>query len=258
MCTIRKKGNIFFLTLNNDEHCLNPTLLNSIKSTLHRVRQQATTSSVLITTAHGKFFSNGYDIDWAQSNKSRFILIDDSLRSVVSELISLPMPTIAVVTGHASTAGYIFALSHDYVLMSSDHEFLYKNELDIDIDHVIPAWFVAVIDAKVGDAAAMKRIVKEAEKVTAEESVRLGIVDSAHDSVEETVKAAVELAGDLVKRGLNGEVYAENRKKLLGHVIGTFEDNLLGKPTSISTNGGLLVLLMLQLAQIVVSCFSPC
>lgn len=252
MYTIRKKGNIFFLTLNNDEHCLNPTLLNSIKSTLHRVRQQATTSSVLITIAHDKFFSNGYDIDWAQSNKSRFILIDDSLRSVLSELISLPMPTIAVVTGHASTAGYIFALSHDYFLMSSDHEFLYKNELDIDIDidHVIPAWFVAVVEAKVGDALAMKRIVTEAEKVTAEEAVRLGIVDSAHDSVEETVKAAVELSGDLVKRGLNGDVYAENRKKLLGHVIGTVEDNPLTKQPL------MLVLLMLQLAQMVASCFS--
>jgi len=248
MCSVRKKGNIFFLSLNKDEHCLNPTLLTSIKSLLHRVRQQATTSSVLITTAHGKFFSNGYDIDWAQSNKSRFILIDDLLRSVISELISLPMPTIAVVTGNASTAGYIFALSHDYVLMSSDHEFLYKNELDID--HVIPAWFVAVVDAKVGDAAAMRRIVKEAEKVTAEEAVRLGIVDSAHDSMEETVKAAVELGGDLVKRGLNGDVYAENRKKLLGHVIGTVEDNPLTKQPL------LLVLLMLQLAQAVVSCFS--
>jgi len=158
------------------------------------------------------------------------------------------MPTIAVVTGNASTAGYIFALSHDYVLMSSDHEFLYKNELDID--HVIPAWFVAVVDAKVGDAAAMRRIVKEAEKVTAEEAVRLGIVDSAHDSMEETVKAAVELGGDLVKRGLNGDVYAENRKKLLGHVIGTVEDNPLTKQPL------MLVLLMLQLAQAVVSCFS--
>ena len=248
MCSVRKKGNIFFLSLNKDEHCLNPTLLTSIKSLLHRVRQQATTSSVLITTAHGKFFSNGYDIDWAQSNKSRFILIDDLLRSVISELISLPMPTIAVVTGNASTAGYIFALSHDYVLMSSDHEFLYKNELDID--HVIPAWFVAVVDAKVGDAAAMRRIVKEAEKVTAEEAVRLGIVDSAHDSMEETAKAAVELGGDLVKRGLNGDVYAENRKKLLGHVIGTVEDNPLTKQPL------MLVLLMLQLAQAVVSCFS--
>jgi enoyl-CoA hydratase/carnithine racemase len=223
MCTLQKKGNIFILTLTGtNDHLLNPTLLNSIKSALHRVRQEATTSSALITTAHGKFFCNGYDIDWAQSITDRIILIDDLLRSVVSDLLSLPMPTIAAVTGHASAAGYILALSHDYVLMRSDRGFLYMSELDID--HVLPAWFIAVVDAKVGNAAARRKIVMQAEKVTAKEAVRLGIVDSAHDSAEETVKAAVVLAVDLVKRGWDGHVYAENRKKFLSHVIRAVED----------------------------------
>ncbi|CAK8541008.1 unnamed protein product [Lathyrus sativus] len=223
MCSLEKNGNIFILTLTGDgEHRLNPTLLNSIKSALHRVRQQATTSSALITTAHGKFFSNGYDIDWAQSFADRLVLIDDLLRSVVSDLLSLPMPTIAAVTGHASAAGYILALAHDYVLMRSDRGFLYMSE--IDINRVIPAWFVATVDAKVGDAAARRRIVMQAGKVTAKEAVRLGIVDSAHDSAEETVKAAVGLGGDLVKRGWDGHVYAANRKRFLGNVIRAVED----------------------------------
>ncbi|CAL5191479.1 unnamed protein product [Lathyrus oleraceus] len=223
MCSLEKNGNIFILTLTGDgEHRLNPTLLNSIKSALHRVRQQATTSSALITTAHGKFFSNGYDIDWAQTFLDRITLVDDLLRSVVSDLLSLPMPTIAAVTGHASAAGYILALAHDYVLMRSDRGFLYMSE--IDINRVIPAWFVAVVDAKVGDAAARRRIVMQADKVTAKEAVRLGIVDSAHDSAEETVKAAVGLGGDLVKRGWDGHVYAQNRKRFLGHVIRAVED----------------------------------
>ncbi|KAL5057095.1 hypothetical protein RYX36_028699 [Vicia faba] len=223
MCSLEKKGNIFILTLTGDgEHRLNPTLLNSIKSALHRVRQQATASSALITTAHGKFFSNGYDIDWAQSFPDRLILVDDLLRSVVSDLISLPMPTIAAVTGHASAAGYILALVHDYVLMRSDRGFLYMSELDIK--RVIPLWFVAVVEGKVGDAAARRRIVMQAGKVTAKEAVRLGIVDSAHDSAEETVKAAVGLGDDLVKRGWDGHVYAENRKSFLVHVIRALED----------------------------------
>ncbi|XP_004492115.1 enoyl-CoA delta isomerase 1, peroxisomal-like [Cicer arietinum] len=224
MCSLEKKGNIFILTLTgNNEHLLNPTLLTSIKSALHRVRQEATTSSALITTAHGKFFCNGYDIDEAESmNNDRIILIDDLLRSVVSDLISLPMPTIAAVTGHASAAGYILALAHDYVLMRSDRGFLYMSELDID--HVLPAWFIAVVDAKVGAPAVRRRILMQAEKMTAEEAVRVGIIDSAHDSVEETVKAAVGLAVDLVKRGWDGHVYAANRKKILGHVIRAVED----------------------------------
>ncbi|XP_004492113.1 enoyl-CoA delta isomerase 1, peroxisomal-like [Cicer arietinum] len=223
MCSLEKRGDIFILTLTGDnEHRLNPTLLNSIKSALHRVRQEATTSSALITTAHGKFFSNGYDVDWSQSFYDRLILMDDLLRSVVSDLISLPMPTIAAVTGHASAAGYILALAHDYVLMRSDRGFLYMSE--IDINRVIPAWFIAIVDAKVGSAAARRRIVMQADKITAKEALRLGIIYSAHDSAEETVKAAVGLAVDLVKRGWDGHVYAANRKKFLGHVIRAVED----------------------------------
>ncbi|RHN65068.1 putative dodecenoyl-CoA isomerase [Medicago truncatula] len=44
------------------------------------------------------------------------ILIDDLLCFIVSEILSPPIPTIAVVTGNASAVGYILGLSHDYVL----------------------------------------------------------------------------------------------------------------------------------------------
>ncbi|RDX86886.1 Enoyl-CoA delta isomerase 1, peroxisomal, partial [Mucuna pruriens] len=223
MCSLEKRGSIFILTLTGDgEHRLNPTLLNSIQSSLHRVRQEATTSSALITTAHGKFFSNGYDIAWAQSLKERMKLMDSLLRSVVSDLLTLPMPTIAAVTGHASAAGYVLALAHDYVLMRSDRGFFYMSELDINL--VIPAWFVAILEAKVGSPAARRHIVMNAAKLTAKEALRLGVVDSAHDTADDTVEAALSLAADLVKRGWNGHVYAQNRKNFLGRLIQAVED----------------------------------
>jgi enoyl-CoA hydratase/carnithine racemase len=95
---------------------------------------------------------------------------------------------------------------------------------EIDINRVIPAWFISVVEAKVGSASARRKIVMQAEKVTAKEAVRLGIVDSAHDSAEDTVKAALVLAVDLIKRGWDGHVYADNRKKFLSHVIRAVED----------------------------------
>lgn len=225
MCTLEKRGNIFILTLTGDgEHRFNPTLLASIQSALRRVREESTIPSALITTAHGKFFSNGYDIAWAQkaqaqaqSFESRMLLMNSLLRSVASDLLSLPMPTIAAVTGHASAAGFAFALCHDYVLMRGDRGFLYMSELDIKL--VIPAWFVAVINAKIGSPAARREVVMKAAKLTAEEALRLGVIDSAHGSAEETVEAAAASAAGLIKRGWDGHVYGENRKVFLGDVI---------------------------------------
>ena len=46
--------------------------------------------------------------------------------------------------------------------------------------------------AKIGSPAA---------KLTAKKAVELGIIDSAHHSVEETMKAAIELGEGLVKKG---------------------------------------------------------
>ncbi|XP_054807869.1 enoyl-CoA delta isomerase 1, peroxisomal-like [Prosopis cineraria] len=220
MCSLEKRGNIFILTLTGtDEHWLNPTLLNAIRSALRRVRCEASSSSALITTAHGKFFSNGFDIAWAQAQsfEERMVFMTSLLRSVVTDLISLPMPTISAVTGHASAAGCILALSHDYVLMRSDRGFLYMSELDIKL--VLVPWVIALLKAKTGSPASRRELVMKATKVTAKHAVELGIIDSAHDNAEETMTAAVELAEGLVRRGWNGQVYAENRMAMLADVL---------------------------------------
>ncbi|KAM0023387.1 putative enoyl-CoA hydratase/isomerase, ClpP/crotonase-like domain superfamily [Helianthus debilis subsp. tardiflorus] len=223
MCTLAKRGNIYILTLTgDDEHRLNPTLLDSITAALHRIRSETTTTpSALITTAHGKYFSNGYDLAWSQSDPNRHILMSSKLRSLVRDLISLPMPTIAAVTGHASAAGFILAQAHDYVLMRKDRGFIYMSELDIKL--VVPDWFLKLLKNKIGSPAALRDVVLRAEKVTAEVAVAKGIIYSAHDSAEETVAAAVRVAEELVKRKWDGEVYGRNRRVLYGDVLPALE-----------------------------------
>lgn len=218
MCTLEKRGDIYVLTLTgDDDHRLNPTLIDSIINALHRVRSESTTSSALITTAQGKFFSNGYDLVWSQSDPQRNNLMSSKLRSLIRDLISLPMPTIAAVNGHASASGFILALAHDYVLMRRDRGFLYMSELDIKL--VVPNWFVKLLKSKIGSPAALRDVVLRAEKIPADAAVSKGIIYSAHDSTEETVKAAVRLAEELAMRKWEGHVYARNRKVLFGDVL---------------------------------------
>ncbi|KAJ6429112.1 hypothetical protein OIU84_020698 [Salix udensis] len=225
MCTLEKRGNVYILTLTgNDEHRLNPTLIDSIRSALRRLRSEPTSpSSVLITTAHGKFFSNGYDLSWARSTtsqsitSSRYRMMSSKLRGLVSDLISLPMPTIAAITGHASAGGMIFALCHDYVIMRRDRGFVYMSELDIGL--VVPAWFVALLECKIGNPKARRDVVLKAAKLTAEMAVGKGIVDMVGGNAEETVEAAVRLGEEMFKRKWDGQVYAKNRMVILGKVL---------------------------------------
>ncbi|XP_038688452.1 enoyl-CoA delta isomerase 1, peroxisomal-like [Tripterygium wilfordii] len=219
MCSLEKQGNIYILTLTGpDEHRLNPTLIDSIQSALRHIRAgPASPSSVLITTAHGKFFSNGFDLSWADSSKPRLKLMSSKVRSLVADLLSLPMPTVAAITGHSSAAGFLLALSHDYRLMRKDRGFLYMSELDINM--VIPAYFMALIKCKVGDKAARREMIMKATKMTADMAVKSGIVDSVHDNAEETVKAVIWLGEELVGRKWDGHVYAQNRLAEVGEVL---------------------------------------
>lgn len=219
MCTLEKRGDIYILTLTgSDEHRLNPTLIDSIRSALRRVRAEpASPSSALVTIAEGRFFSNGFDLAWAQSSQPRRELMSAKLQLLVKELISLPMPTIASVTGHASAAGMILALSHDYVLMRKERGFLYMSELDIGL--VLPDWFMVLLKCKIGDARVRSEVVLTAAKLTAEMAAVRGIVHSAHDGAEETVEAAIRLGQELVKRGWDGNVYGKNRMVVLKEVL---------------------------------------
>ncbi|TXG49730.1 hypothetical protein EZV62_025605 [Acer yangbiense] len=232
MCTLEKRGYLYILTLvGPGEHRINSTLIDAIRSALRRVTvdsNSSSSSSALITTNEGKFFSNGLDLAWARSLLS-YPRPDpirlSSFGSLVMDFISLPMPTIAAVTGHASAAGLLLALCHDYVLMRRDRGFLYMSELDIGL--TIPAWSVALIRCKVGEPAARRELLLRAAKMKAVEAVERGIVYSAHDGVEETVKAAVELAEELVMRKWDGHVYAQNRMVVLKEVL----DNLVSHET---------------------------
>lgn len=233
MCSLQKRGSLFILTLTgDDDHRLNPTLIDSIRAALHQARTQSTgTHSALITTAQGKFFSNGYDLSWAGTNIGRQQLMSSKLRELVSDLITFPMPTIAAITGHASAAGVAFALSHDYTLMRKDRGFVYVSELDIGFK--IPLWFMALIKSKIGSPKAWREVVMKAAKLTAEMAVERGIIDSAHDSAEETVEAAMKLGGELTGRKWDGHVYGENRKAVLDEVLGA-----LGFDETVGDYGG--------------------
>lgn len=220
MCTLEKRGKIFILTLTGDgEHRLNPSLVDEIQSALIRVRTESIScpSSALITTAEGKFFSNGYDLAWAGSSEARAKLMVSKLETLIADLISFPMPTIAAISGHASAAGFMLALSHDYVLMRKDRGFVYMSELDIK--RVIPTWFVSMIECKIGSPMARRHLLLKAAKVTAKEAVEMGIIDSAYDSADETLMAALRLGDQFVVKEWDGHVYAQIRMKLLAVVL---------------------------------------
>ncbi|XP_075665121.1 enoyl-CoA delta isomerase 2, peroxisomal-like [Castanea sativa] len=107
-----------------------------------------------------------------------------SFKPVISALLSLPMPTIAALPGHAAAAArFLLALSHDYVQMRRDQGVLYMSKVDIGL--TFPNYFTALMRSKIGSASAGRDIFLSRRNVKGEEAMRMGIVDlAAHDSEE--------------------------------------------------------------------------
>ncbi|KAL5708157.1 hypothetical protein ACHQM5_018982 [Ranunculus cassubicifolius] len=230
MCTLETRGNIFLLTLtgsttttSDDQHRFSPTFITQLRSHLHQIRSTSKPGSVLITTGTGKFFSNGLDLSWAQSNGPsnylpRLQQMGSDFKQLLTDLLTLPLPTIAAVNGHAAAAGFVFAITHDYVFMRRDRGVLYMSEIDIGM--TFADYFMDLLLVKFhGSTKNLRDMVLGGMKIKGEEAVKRGIVDEAHDSVEETVEAAMRLGEKLGSRKWDGGVYCEIRKSVFKGVL---------------------------------------
>ncbi|KAM0939641.1 putative enoyl-CoA hydratase/isomerase, ClpP/crotonase-like domain superfamily [Dioscorea sansibarensis] len=230
MCTLEKRGRVYLLTLTgSDEHRLNPTIFGSIRSALAQVRADSGgRAAALVTAAEGKFFSNGLDLAWARVSPSdRTRQLDSAFRDTIADLISLPMPTIAAVTGHAAAGGFIIARTHDYVVMGGDRGFIYMSELDIGVP--ISRYAMSVLRSRISDARALRDLLLRPEKMKAREAERKGVIDQAVEGgAEEAVAVAVRMAEEMAARGWDGGVYASIRKGALPHA---FRDSGLDEDT---------------------------
>ncbi|KAA0049275.1 hypothetical protein IC582_012605 [Cucumis melo] len=230
MCTLEKRRNLFILTLTGDhDHRLNPSVIAALLEALSKVKSQASPGSVLVTTSHGKFFSNGFDLSWAHAAGSvsaaaeRLHHMVQNFKPVIAELLSLPMPTIAAISGHAAAAGFMLALSHDYLLMRSDRGVLYMSEVDLGLS--LPDYFAALFKSKIGSSSVRRDVLMRGMKVKGEAAVKMGIADSVYDGESGVMEAAVRLGEQLGARKWNGEPYAEIRKSLYPEI-----SRLLGLP----------------------------
>jgi Delta3-Delta2-enoyl-CoA isomerase len=149
MCTLEKRGRVLILTLTGPgEHRLGPDLISSLRSALATARSDPT-AAALVTAGEGRFFSNGLDLAWAQNSSEGLSTLVSLVKPLIADLISLPMPTVAAVTGHAAAAGMMLALAHDYVYMRGDRGVFYMSELDIGLP--FPDYFMALMRAKITD-----------------------------------------------------------------------------------------------------------
>ncbi len=132
MPSLTRDGEVFVLDLGAGENRFSPSWLAAVSQLLDEVEGTAGPRA-LVTTATGKFFSNGLDLDWLGQHADQLSSYIAQVHHLFARVLAFPAPTVAAVQGHAFAAGAMLALAHDWRVMRADRGFFCLPEVDLRI-----------------------------------------------------------------------------------------------------------------------------
>lgn len=188
MTHLDQKDGVYVLTLGDDENRFSPDWLKQIDAHLDEV---VATPAPLVTTATGKFYSNGLDLDHVMANPDQLQDYVAQVQHLLARVLSLPVPTIAAVQGHAFGAGAMLAMAHDWRTMRTGRGYFCFPEVDINIPFT--PGMAALIQAKLTPQAAITSM-STGHRYDAGAAVAAGIVDASAEEADLLATAISQVA----------------------------------------------------------------
>jgi enoyl-CoA hydratase/carnithine racemase len=194
MPQLHRDGELFYLDLGDDENRMSPDWLTAVEDALTEV-QGLPAPRALVTTARGKTWSQGLDLEWLTAHPGQ---AEDYLRRVhalLARVLTLPVPCIAAVQGHCYAAGAMFALAHDAIVMREDRGYLCLPEVDIHLPFT--PGMNALITARLTPATAHEAMTT-GRRYGGHDALAAGIVTAARPEAEvlpDAQQRARDLAG---------------------------------------------------------------
>ena len=185
------RDQIVVLDLGDDENRFSPEFLDQFDEHLDdAVRNGA---AGLVTTAAGKFYSNGLDLDWLGAHGDQTQWYVGRVQGLLARVLTLPMPTAAALVGHSFGAAAMLALAHDFRVMRADRGYFCFPEVDIRIPFT--PGMAALIQAKLTPQAAVSAMTS-GSRFGGPDAAAIGIVDATAEE-DAVVGAAINMLAAL-------------------------------------------------------------
>lgn len=115
-------------------NALNLQVVNRLAENLRKVRNNSDVFSIVLGSSNDKFFSIGFDIpELIELTRKDFTAFYQAFNRVCLDLLTLPKPTIAAITGHAIAGGCILALCCDYRYIAEGRKLMGLNEIKLGL-----------------------------------------------------------------------------------------------------------------------------
>ena len=226
MPQLDRDGDVWVLDLGDTENRFHPDWVATVSDLVDEAAA-APAPRALVTSATGKFWSNGLDLEWLGEHQDQVDAYIAGVHDLFAKVLAAPLPTVAAVQGHAFAAGAMLALAHDWRVMRVDRGFFCLPEADINIPFT--PGMDALIRAKLTPAAATAAMVG-ARRFGGEEALAAGIVDATAGEGDVLSDAVALAAAQAAKDGgtlgtIKGRMYADQLATLADR-----ERNRFGAP----------------------------
>ena len=209
MVELTRDGDVFVLSLGTDENRFHPDWLAAVEAALDEV-DAAEGPKALVSSAHGKFWSNGLDLDWLSANSGEADAYVARVHELFARVLESGVPSVAAIQGHCFAAGAMLALAHDLRVMRADRGFFCLPEVDIQIPFTIGMG--ALIQARLTPQTAHVAMTT-AFRFGGQAAAEAGILDAAvaeDDVLATAVGLVAPLAGkpQATRRTIKQRMYA--------------------------------------------------
>ena len=217
MIDLQKKDSIYLLTMDAGENRWNTAFTKEFAKAVDQIEKDDGPGALVTTASDSKFFSNGLDLDWIQSpedypERGDSKVFGEEAMYLFGRIITLPIPTICAINGHAFGAGFMLALSHDVRIMRKDRGFLCANEIQLGMS--IPRPELALFRHKI-PANSFFETVQLSKRWTGPAALEAGIIQSV-ESMDDLTKIAIAKAEELAPLATDRKNFGYQKEMLYG------------------------------------------
>ena len=215
---------IFYLVLNNGNNMFNDVSIKKWHKMLDRI-ESTKGPAVLVTIATGdRIFSTGFDLQyWAKEPQNPFKSLP-KFQQILARLMTLPIPSIAVINGHAFAAGLQITLAHDFRIMADGRGKLGLIELKMGIPLMAP--FSALINSTLPIQTCRK--LHYGYSYSAIEALKDQIVSDLYKNEEELTAKIQAFAEQFAPMGQYRKSINNNKKYLFKETLQIMERECFG------------------------------
>jgi enoyl-CoA hydratase/carnithine racemase len=164
-----------------EQNLFDSTLIDEFHRALDELESEQSGLPV-VTMGEGKFFSNGFDLEYLGSLDVDALLgfVDHSC-ALLARILTFPAPTAAAINGHAFGIGAMLALAHDRRVMRADRGWFCLPEVDLGLP--FRPFMQALVTNRLPGRTAQEAMLS-GRRYPAADALNAGIVDTTAPGTE--------------------------------------------------------------------------